>query len=75
MTEAARSPKITPGMLSDRETAILDFEKSWWQAKAAKEIEIRDRFGLSKKAFKRAVGRLLKDGAVKIDADGYVVKK
>jgi predicted RNA-binding protein (virulence factor B family) len=37
--------------------------------------EIRDRFGLSKKAFKRAVGRLLKDGAVRIDADGYVVKK
>lgn len=37
--------------------------------------EIRDRFGLSKKAFKRAVGRLLKDGAVRIDADGCVVKK
>ena len=47
MTEAARSPKITPGMLSDREPAILDFEKSWWQAKAAKEIEIRDRFDMS----------------------------
>ncbi|MBL8621799.1 MAG: nucleic acid-binding protein [Myxococcales bacterium] len=37
--------------------------------------EIRDRFGLSKKAFKRAVGRLLKDGAVRIDADGCVVKR
>ena len=34
--------------------------------------EIRDRFGLSKKAFKRAIGRLLKDGAVAIDADGLV---
>ena len=34
--------------------------------------EIRDRFGLSKKAFKRAIGRLLKDGSVAIDADGLV---
>lgn len=34
--------------------------------------EIRDLFGLSKKAFKRAVGRLLKDGAVTIDDAGNV---
>ena len=35
--------------------------------------ELRAVFGLSKKAFKRAVGRLLKDRAVTIDADGHVV--
>jgi uncharacterized protein len=34
--------------------------------------EIRDLFGLSKKAFKRAVGRLLKERAVEIDAQGFV---
>jgi predicted RNA-binding protein (virulence factor B family) len=34
--------------------------------------QVREVFGLSKKAFKRAVGRLLKDGAVAIDAQGYV---
>lgn len=33
--------------------------------------EIRDRFGLSKKAFKRALGRLLKEGAIEIDAQGF----
>jgi predicted RNA-binding protein (virulence factor B family) len=33
--------------------------------------EIRDRFGLSKKAFKRALGRLLKEGAIEIDAGGF----
>jgi predicted RNA-binding protein (virulence factor B family) len=37
--------------------------------------EIRDVFGLSKKAFKRAVGGLLKDGAVTIDRDGHLVPK
>lgn len=34
--------------------------------------EIRELFGLSKKAFKRAIGRLLKERAVQLDADGYV---
>jgi predicted RNA-binding protein (virulence factor B family) len=35
--------------------------------------EIRAWFGLSKKAFKRAVGRLLKDGHAKLGEDGSVV--
>ncbi len=34
--------------------------------------EIRALFGLSKKAFKRAVGRLLKERAVEFDADGFL---
>lgn len=34
--------------------------------------EIRTLFGLSKKAFKRAVGRLLKERAVTIEADGSI---
>jgi uncharacterized protein len=35
--------------------------------------EIRAVFGLSKKAFKRAVGRLLKERAVAFDAEGFLV--
>jgi predicted RNA-binding protein (virulence factor B family) len=35
--------------------------------------QIRARFGLSKKAFKRAVGRLLKEGSVRIDSDGRLM--
>ena len=34
--------------------------------------DLRDHFGLSKKAFKRAVGRLLRDEAVTLDADGFL---
>jgi uncharacterized protein len=34
--------------------------------------EVRAQFGLSKKAFKRAVGRLLKEQLVEIDAQGHV---
>lgn len=36
--------------------------------------EIRRLFGLSKKAFKRAVGRLLKERAVAVDAEGCVTR-
>ncbi|AKT41775.1 S1 RNA-binding domain-containing protein [Chondromyces crocatus] len=35
--------------------------------------QIHELFGLSKKAFKRAVGRLLKQGDVTLDAEGFVV--
>jgi predicted RNA-binding protein (virulence factor B family) len=37
--------------------------------------ELRATFGLSKKAFKRALGRLLKQGAVVVDRDGFVAPK
>jgi predicted RNA-binding protein (virulence factor B family) len=37
--------------------------------------EIRAVFGLSKKAFKRAVGRLLKGQAVRIDDSGFLILK
>ena len=42
-------------------------------SEGASPEEIRTRFGLSKKAFKRAVGRLLKGRAVTIDGEGFVV--
>jgi predicted RNA-binding protein (virulence factor B family) len=37
--------------------------------------QIRAWFGLSKKAFKRAVGHLLKQGEVTLDSDGHVRPK
>ena len=37
--------------------------------------QIRSTFGLSKKAFKRAVGRLLKDRAIEVGDDGFLSKK
>jgi predicted RNA-binding protein (virulence factor B family) len=40
---------------------------------ASSPEEIRARFGISKKAFKRAIGNLLKRGAVTIDGEGFVV--
>jgi predicted RNA-binding protein (virulence factor B family) len=36
---------------------------------------LRQLFGMSKKAFKRAVGRLLRDRTLQWDADGFLVAK
>jgi hypothetical protein len=40
---------------------------------ASSPEHIRTCFGLSKKAFKRAAGRLLKEGAVRLDTEGFLV--
>jgi predicted RNA-binding protein (virulence factor B family) len=37
--------------------------------------QIRSLFGLSKKAFKRASGRLLREGVASIDEDGFLVRR
>ncbi len=37
--------------------------------------QVRTAFGLSKKAFKRAAGRLLKEGAVTLDGEGFLVPR
>lgn len=42
-------------------------------SESASPEQIRALFGLSKKAFKRAVGRLLKEGSVRIDEHGGLV--
>jgi predicted RNA-binding protein (virulence factor B family) len=41
---------------------------------ASSPEEVRAVFALSKKAFKRAVGRLLKAGAIAVDAQGFLVR-
>lgn len=33
--------------LTDRQRAILDFERTWWQIDGSKEAAIRERFALS----------------------------
>ncbi|MFV2039650.1 MAG: DUF3263 domain-containing protein, partial [Acidimicrobiales bacterium] len=36
-----------PVWLSERQRAILDFERTWWQLEGSKEAAIRERFALS----------------------------
>lgn len=45
--------------LSDRQTAILDFERTWWQLEGSKESAIRERFALSTTRYYQLLNELL----------------
>jgi predicted RNA-binding protein (virulence factor B family) len=61
-------------LASDAERVLLTLQRPGTPALSdhASPEQIRALFGLSKKAFKRAVGRLLRDGAVRLDAQGII---
>ena len=49
-----------PGMaLSDREKAIIDFERTWWAEPGPKELAIRERFQLSATRYYQVLNSLL----------------
>jgi hypothetical protein len=45
--------------LTDRDRAILDFERSWWSEPGPKGAAIQDRFGLSPARYYQLLGDLL----------------
>lgn len=45
--------------LTDRERAILDFERTWWTEPGSKEAAIRQRFALSPARYYQVLGALL----------------
>ena len=45
--------------LTERDRAILDFERSWWSESGPKEIAIRERFELSTTRYYEILGELL----------------
>ena len=60
--------------LSERERAILDFERSWWAGSGSKETVIRDRFGLSATRYYQVLNDLL-DSAEAMAYDPLVVRR
>jgi hypothetical protein len=47
--------------LTDRDRAILDFERSWWTESGPKDTAIRERFELSGTRYYQLVAELLDD--------------
>ncbi|MCU0312076.1 MAG: DUF3263 domain-containing protein [Acidimicrobiales bacterium] len=45
--------------LTDRDRAILDFERSWWHETGPKEIQVQERFELSATRYYEILGELL----------------
>ena len=47
--------------LSERDRAILDFERTWWMEAGPKEVLIRSRFDLSPTRYYQLLNELLDD--------------
>ena len=60
--------------LSERERAILDFERSWWQQPGRKDDAIKERFGLSASRYRQLLVELIGRPEAEL-ADPLVVRR
>lgn len=60
--------------LTDRERAILDFERTWWSEPGPKAAAIKDRFGLSAARYYQLLGGLVGSSAAEA-YDPLVVRR
>ena len=60
--------------LSQRDRAILDFERMWWTEPGPKELAIRTRFDLSPTRYYQVLGELLESSDA-ISYDPLVVRR
>lgn len=60
--------------LSERDAAILDFERNWWQAGDSKEQEIKRLFDLTPTRYYQILNGLLDDPAA-LEYDPLLVKR
>ena len=64
----------TSAPLSERDVAILDFERSWWKHAGVKEQAIRDRFDMSATRYYQLLNELLENPAA-LAHDPILVKR
>jgi hypothetical protein len=69
--EEGRLPEMP---LSERDQAILDFERSWWAEPGPKESAIRQRFDLSATRYYQVLGALLESPDA-VEYDPLVVRR
>lgn len=75
MAQAQHTPSVAAdNPLTEREAAILDFEKCWWTARASKESEIRERFDMSTVRYYQILNALL-DRPEALRHDPLLVKR
>jgi Protein of unknown function (DUF3263) len=60
--------------LTERDRAILDFERSWWSQPGPKETAIRERFELSPTRYYELLNEALQDPEA-MDYDPLVVRR
>src|SRR6476646_46653 len=67
-------PGAETGALSDRERAILAFERQWWKYAGAKEQAVRDLFGMSATRYYQVLNALI-DSPAALEADPMLIKR
>ena len=60
--------------LSERDAAVLDFERQWWKHAGAKEEAIRDVFGLSAARYYQVLNTVI-DSPAAVRHDPMLVKR
>jgi hypothetical protein len=65
---------ITTGELSERERAILDFERHWWKHAGAKEVTIKELFDLTPTRYYELLNSVI-DRPEALSADPMLVKR
>lgn len=74
MADGRPSPPDPLAGLSEREVAILAFERQWWRYAGAKEEAIREKFGLSSTRYYQLLNQLLEKPEA-LQADPMLVKR
>ena len=67
-------PAAVPAGLSRREHDMLTFERQWWRHAGAKEIAIRNRFGVTPTRYYQALNALV-DRADALAVDPLLVRR
>ncbi len=63
-----------PSGLSDRDRAILEFERQWWKYAGAKESAVREQFDMSATRYYQVLNALI-DRPDALEADPLLVRR
>ncbi|KRA31293.1 MULTISPECIES: DUF3263 domain-containing protein [unclassified Nocardioides] len=70
----AAVPAVDIGGLSDRDGAILEFERQWWKYAGAKESAVREQFDMSATRYYQVLNALI-DRPEALAADPLLVRR
>ncbi len=74
MQQVRRQARLLPMELTDRDKAILDFERSWWSQSGPKETLILEKFDLSASRYYQILNELVDTDAA-YEHDPLVVRR
>ncbi|GGF53262.1 hypothetical protein GCM10011519_28970 [Marmoricola endophyticus] len=72
--ESAAVDRPEPREISERDVAILDFERQWWKYAGAKEQAIREQFDMSAARYYQVLNSLI-DRPEALEADPLLVRR